>query len=268
MSIVKRSIAVVYVATLLLIQGCGSLMTIPANPSNPIRSVAILPMVNETIDVDAPEKVRTIFAERLAKYHYQIQPIAKTNDILNGQFGISLGKQLALAKVQQLGEKLGVDGVFYGYLINFDKVTTGIYNHNKVQIGWKLVSTRTGEIMWGHGAAVKSSSGLAGGLGSLEFKQQVVPKMPTAPNPVKEMPGLGQWRTMQAQRTGGNIGESIIGSLVGAAVEGLMNIKLNAEVSYAYDMIFTRMLVGPGVLKTNPVNSNTANSSEKTAKPN
>lgn len=247
---VKRSAAVfataLLLAHILLLQGCGGLMQMPTNPSNPIRTVAILPMVNETIDVDAPEKIRTAFAERLGKYHYQVQPTAKTNDILNGQFGISLGKQLELATAQQLGEKLGVDGVFYGYLINYDKVTTGVYNHNKVQIGWKLVSTKTGEIMWGQGAAVKSSSGLAGGLGSLEFKQQVVPKMPTAPNPVQEMPGLGQWRVLEAQRTGGNIGEALIGSLVVSAMEGLMNLKMNAEINHAYNIIFTRMLVGPG----------------------
>lgn len=253
MNIVTRSIAVFATALLLLpvllLQGCSGLMQIPTNPSNPIRTVAILPMVNETIDVEAPEKVRAVFAERLGKYHYQIQPIAQTNDILNGQLGISLGKQLDLTTAQQLGEKLGVDGVFYGYLINFDKVTTGVYNHKKVQIGWKLVSTRTGEIMWGRGAAVKSSSGLAGSLGSLEFKQQVVPKMPTAPNPVQEMPGLGQWRMMEAQRTGGNIGEALIGSLVASALEGVMNLKMKAEVNYAQDMIFTRMLVGPGAVQ-------------------
>lgn len=247
MSIVKRSKAVLMATAFLLIQGCAGLMQIPANPSNPIKTVAILPMVNETIDVEAPQKVRTAFIDRLGKYHYQIQPLAETDQLLNGQLGISLGKQLDLATAQQLGEKLGVDGVFYGYLVNYDKVTTGVYNHNKVQIGWKLVSTKTGDIMWGRGAAIKSSSGLAGSLGAIEqFKQQVVPKMPTALNPVQEMPGLGQWRLMEAQRTGNNIGEALIGSLVSSALEGVLNLKLKAEVNYAHDMIFARMLVGPG----------------------
>lgn len=247
LNIVKRSAVVLLATAFLLIQGCSGLMAIPANPSNPIKTVAILPMVNETIDVEAPQKIRTAFIERLGKYHYQIQPLTKTDQLLNGQLGISLGKQLDLATAQQLGEKLGVDGVFYGYLVNFDKVTTGVYNHNKVQIGWKLVSTRTGEIMWGQGAAIKSSSGLAGGLGAIEqFKQQAVPKMPTAQNPVEEMPGLGQWRVMEAQRTGGNIGEALIGSLVVSAMEGILKMKMKAEVNYAHDMIFTRMLVGPG----------------------
>lgn len=247
MNIVKRSTAVFIATLFLLIQGCGGLMQMPTNPSNPIRTVAILPMVNETIDVDAPGKIRGLFADRLGKYHYQIQPIEKTNEILNGQFGISLGKQLELTTVQQLGEKLGVDGVFYGYLINFDQITTGVYNQNKVQMGWKLVSTKTGQIMWGQGAAVKSSSGLAGSLGAIEqFSQQAVAKLPTAPNPVEEMPGLGQWRIMQAGRSGGNIGEALIGSLVVSAMEGLMNMKMNAEINFANDMIFTRMLVGPG----------------------
>ncbi|KPJ96512.1 MAG: hypothetical protein AMJ53_00555 [Gammaproteobacteria bacterium SG8_11] len=239
----------------LLIHGCGGMGGIKANPDNPIKTVAILPMVNNSDDVEAPQKVRKIFHERLQSYFYNVQPLAETDKILNEQMGITLGKQLELTNPQQLGEKLGVDGVFYGFLINYDQISTGIYNQNKVRMGWKLVNTKTGEISWGRGIAIKSDtgSGVAGAIAdaTMDVSDAVsdnkVTKMPASADPMAEMPGLDQWVEISG---GSSSSSSLTGSLIstfgGKVLDSMTGNRLKKETEYAFDKLFPGMLVGPG----------------------
>ncbi len=218
---------------------------IPTNPSNPIRSVAILPMLNNSDDVNAPTRVREAFYNRLSRYHYNVQALKETNDILNLQMGITLGRQLDLATAQQIGEALGVDGVFYGYLLNFDAVTTGVANTYKVRMGWKLVNTKTGNMSWGKGVGVRSSQSIGGlaGLGSNEAEE--VGPLPGSVNPMKEMPGLGRWISMGNQSTG--LVEGLVLGIGGAVVSGISGKNLESEMNFALNRLFPGMLIGPGV---------------------
>ena len=145
----RMSTLLLVMLSFLFTYGCAGKHIIHPNPANPITSIAILPMVNLSDDVEGPERVRAEFYKRLSGYHYNIKPIKETNQILNQQMGITLGKQLDMVEAQKLGETLGVDGVFYGFLINFDEITTGVVNTYTVRMGWKLVNTKTGEIAWG-----------------------------------------------------------------------------------------------------------------------
>ena len=218
---------------------------IPTNPGNPIRSVAILPMLNDSDDVDAPTRVREAFYNRLSRYHYNIQALKETNDILNLQMGITMGRQLDLATAQQIGEKLGVDGVFYGFLLNFDEVTTGVANTYSVRMGWKLVNTKTGDISWGKGVGVTSSQSIGGLAGLASSEADEVGPRPGSVNPMKEMPGLDKWISMGDQSTG------LVGGLItgigGKVVTGITGKNLESEMNYALDHIFPGMLIGPGV---------------------
>lgn len=252
-----RKIATVWGALfiLLIIQGCGGMGGIKPNPDNPIKTVAILPMVNNTNDVEAPAKARKIFFDRLQKFYYQVKPLDETDLILNQQMGITLGKQLEMTTPQQLGEKLGVDGVFYGYFINFDQITTGVYNLNKVRMGWKLVNTKTGEISWGRGIAVKSESdtGLVGQIASAALdvsdaiQKDEIGKMPSSADPLHEMPGLDQWITMEHKSSGGGIAMSLLSSLGSKAMDSVTGSRLEKETEYAFDHLFPNMLIGPGI---------------------
>ncbi len=218
---------------------------IPTNPGNPIGSVAILPMLNNSDDVDAPTRVREAFFNRLSRYHYNVQALKETNDILNLQMGITKGKQLDLATPQQIGETLGVDGVFYGFLLNFDEVTTGVANTYKVRMGWKLVNTKTGNISWGKGVGVQSSQSIGGlaGLGSNEA--EAVGPLPGSVNPMKEMPGLNKWISMGNQSTG--LVGGLISGIGGKVVTGITGKNLESEMNFALNHLFPGMLIGPGV---------------------
>lgn len=132
--------------------------------SNPIRTVAVLPFVNNTNDLDGPPYVRTLFATELERHQYVVSPLAQVDQLLKDQMGVTLGAQLDMTTAQQLGETLGVDGVVYGSLDEFNHLMTGVYNVKKVRVRTKLVSCKTGQTVWKNGIGVKSvmGTGMAG----------------------------------------------------------------------------------------------------------
>jgi len=112
------------------------------NPSNPIKTVAVLPVLNHTTDVEAPDKIRQAFEKELGYYGYNSKPPAEVNQILKNELGITLGKQLDLTNPLELGKKLGVDAVIYGALYDFDEKTTGVLDIRRVKAGFKMVIAR------------------------------------------------------------------------------------------------------------------------------
>ncbi len=241
-----------------IIAGCATApqIVMPSNPANPIKRVAILPMLDNSDDVDAPTRIRDEFFNRLGRYNYDIQPLAETNELLNFQMGITMGKQYDQATPQEIGKTLGVDGLFYGYLLDFDEVTTGFVNSYKVRMGWKLVDTKTGKVSWGKGVAVRRTqsignlAGAAHAVGSATdqvglTESEKVEVMPGSKDPMNEMPGLDKWISM------GDKSSSLAGGIVGGLMDkvggGIMGNSLKNEIKFAYDNLFPTMLVGPVV---------------------
>ena len=134
-------------------------MPMPTDPSNPLKRVAVLPMKNDTDDVDGPDVVRQKMAEALKNHSYAVMDIKESDQILRDRMGINLGGQLELTTPQKLGETLGVEGVLYGTLMDFDETTTGVYNARKVRGTFKLVNTATGQTVWARGLGVKTEQG-------------------------------------------------------------------------------------------------------------
>ncbi len=217
----------------------------PSNPANPIKRVtikrvAILPMLNNSNDVDAPTRLREEFLKRLGRYHYDIQPLAKTNETLNHQMGITLGKQFDMATPQEIGKTLGVDGLFYGYLLDFDEITIGLAS-SKVRMGWKLVDTKTGKIIWGQGVAVqKVQSATLGGLAGLVSNEaEKVNALPGSTDPMNEMPGLNKWISMDDPSVS-RVGDRVI-------VKIIPGKSFQNEIDLAYNHLFSGMLTGSAV---------------------
>ena len=110
--------------------------------------VAVLPFANETNEVGGPETVRKVFAKMLPLRGYDVQDLQTTSDILLQQFGINDGGQLGSVTVKELGEKLGVDGLFYGNLLQFVDLPLGFVRKRVVQAEFKLVETSSQTLLW------------------------------------------------------------------------------------------------------------------------
>jgi len=132
--------------------------------ANPIRTVAVLPLVNNTNDVEAPGYVRDELVLRLLAMQYVVKPVMQSDQILRDQLGITLGRQLDMATVQQLNDALGVDGVMYGVLDDFSTTIAGVLTEKKVRARFVLVRTSDGAPFWSNGAGVIGRIRVSGGV--------------------------------------------------------------------------------------------------------
>lgn len=151
---------------------------IAPDASNPIRTVAVLPLVNQTNDVEAPDYVREEMILRLQALQYRVLPVLQTDQILRDQLGITLGRQLDLAATKQLSDALGVDGLMYGVLDDFNTTIAGVLTEKKVRARFLLVRASDGSPFWAGGAGVigriRVSGGISGKVATgLEAKSRV-----------------------------------------------------------------------------------------------
>ncbi len=176
----------------------------PPNPSTPVYTLAVLPFYNATNDVGGPVAIREEFQKRAARMHYMPMPLKEVDSLLLNRMGITLGSQLELTDPAALGELLGVDALVYGYVLNFDNVTTGVYNMKKVRAGFKMVDARTGEVIWSRGLGVKSFiAGSEVGLGVTILKEAGDDGLDSygAIKGLEEIRGLEDWQVLIAGAT-------------------------------------------------------------------
>jgi hypothetical protein len=217
------------------LNACAVMPARQANPNNPIRTVAVLPMINQTNDVEAPAYVRTEFDKRITVNFYSNKPLKDVDQLLKDQMGVTLGSQLDMTTPQKLGELLGVDAVVYGTLMNFDSQITGFYNVKRVRAKFIMVNTRTGETVWQNGIGIKSETkaGSIGGVlsmaGSLKEATQK-----------EEIP----WVTIESESKG-SFGEALGGALIDKVVSKAFKAQLTRETQEMINRVITTLPPGP-----------------------
>ena len=251
--VMKRFLLFALITLGISLSGCSlptrMITTIPPDPSNPVYTVAVLPMYNATNDVSAPQMVRELADKHVqGRGHYSVKPLSEVNQTLRDQMGITLGSQMDMTNPQQLGATLGVDGVLYGYLLNFDDMTTGVYNEKKVRAGFKLIDTKTGRVVWaaGHGVKSTTASGLLGAVASSsrDSKANAVESFNSIPG-VAEIPRIGEWH-LYSNRQESSITESTVLSLGGKLLGKATGTHLKAETETMLDLIFANFPAGRG----------------------
>src|SRR3989338_6764509 len=206
-----------------------------ADPNNPIKTVAVLPMVNQTNDVEAPQYVRAEFDKRIPNYFYSNKPMKDTDQLLKDQMGVTLWAQLDMTTPQKLGELLGVDGVIYGTLMNFDTQITGFLNVKKVRAKFKLVNTKTGETVWQNGIGIKSET-KAGGIGSALSEVAAIKEATQK----EEIP----WVTIES-KSQESFGGALLGAVADKAVSKVLKAPLKVETNEMLNRVIITLPVGP-----------------------
>lgn len=231
---------IVVVSALVMLIGCAARPPVPMGPtdaSNPLRRVAVLPLKNDTNDVDGPKLVREKMAHAFIRRSYVVKDLKETDQILRDQLGISLGGQLDLTTPQKLGEALGVEGVLYGTLMDFDETTTGVYNVRKVRAKFKLVDTLTGQAEWERGLGVRSEMRMEGQKGN------IATAVGRAADPRdKEAP----WVTIEHIEAGRTYKESLALGLGTRLLTKALGIHLERESSELARLVTDNLRWGPG----------------------
>jgi len=232
----------VLLALALLVSGCVATQHHRAplhyDASNPLKRVAVLPLRNDTADVDGPNVVRKKMFQAFINKAYTVQDMKVTDQILRDRMGITLGGQLEMTTAKELGETLEVDGVLYGILVDFTELTTGAYNVKKVRADFKLVHAITGETVWQQGLGVRSEIIMEGDAG---VAAAVTARSVDARD--KDIP----WITIQTITTGTkNYGESLAIGLGSKLLAEAVGLHLERESTELARRVTSNLRWGPG----------------------
>lgn len=130
-------------ALLLLVPaGCGghkaSVREEAPRPAATGPKVAVAPMENRSNDLSASEIIRSAFAGEIARRGWNVVPTGESDRVLREALGISYGGQLSSTTPGEVCGALGVEGVFYGEVREWNKTTTGVYNNVTVDASFEL----------------------------------------------------------------------------------------------------------------------------------
>lgn len=168
---------IVLLTILLVLPACVTLP--PPNPSNPIRTLAVLPFIDRSDKPAAANYIREVIAEDLENLHYAVQPIDETDQLLRERLNIADGR-ISQVAAQQLGEALQVDGLVYGIVDEFVpyEMVPLLYKEKRARARLSFIKASDGTRVWGNGAGVIRLQALGISLGGVEaagqFKRQLM----------------------------------------------------------------------------------------------
>ncbi len=228
----------ILIFSMILISGCvGLMLGPPANPSNPLKRIALLPLKNDTTDVGGPNLVREKLAKAMEQRHYNVKPLAETDQILRDRMGITLGGQLDMASIGQLKKELQVEGLVFGTLMDFGETTIGVYNVRKVRGKFKIINANTGGTFWENGIGVKCEYATDDALGKAAIISATVKDMKE-----KDVP----WVSIKSYAKDEGAGNNLVKSLGAQLLSKAMNVHLMRETNEMIKRVLMNLPVGPG----------------------
>jgi len=111
------------------------------------RSVAVLPVLNETVSLKAPEVFRPILLNKLSMKGYETPPLAFIDGRLRER-GIREAGQVNSLTPQEMGKLLGVDALLYTSVTDFSTTYLLAYASMTVGARFELKDSKTGEKLW------------------------------------------------------------------------------------------------------------------------
>ena len=135
------------VIVLLPIISCGPRATFRNHQAYTPERIAILPAINQTVDVKGGIVFRNLLYYEMVENHYS-HPAELTlvDSLLNAQ-GITDGGQLSLLQNEELFDMLQVDGLFYIHLLECEYTTLGISETRWVKVELVLY-TPPSKMIW------------------------------------------------------------------------------------------------------------------------
>lgn len=133
--------------SLVILAGCAAHRPIIpfGTDVTPPRTIALLPLDNQTNSVPGALYVREVMQAHLKDKGYVATPLEEVDRTLADQLGISLGGQVTEELIPKVGTTLGVDAVLTGTVRKFGTVL-GLYS--EVEATFAMYETGGGRKIW------------------------------------------------------------------------------------------------------------------------
>ncbi len=139
----KKILLILTIVVAILLTGCA---TIPRSDWVP-ETIAILPFTNNSADVGVQDFARYSLFLQLQKKGYNCIDLVSVDNMLN-DMGITEGGQLETVTLDELGKKLGADGIVYGNVLTAKRIMAGVYFKKEFSAEYKLYRYPDGKNYW------------------------------------------------------------------------------------------------------------------------
>jgi hypothetical protein len=145
----------------LLLTACAAPLTEVAQDFKSLRPtrIAVLPVKNETADLDAPIVFRILAQAELADKGYALVDFSQIDQALREK-GIEEAGQIEALTPQEIGESVGADGLLYTTVSSYGRQAAV---HLKLDGNFTLVDSKTGQKLWFSELSISDDIVLEGG---------------------------------------------------------------------------------------------------------
>jgi hypothetical protein len=147
------------------------------------RSILVVPVINKSIDVNAPDYFLATIATPLAERGYYVFPVNMVKSVLADD-GLSDANLVHQGDPHRLGELFGADAVMYISIERWDAKYVVLATTVTVELNYTLKSTHTGAVLWKNHQAIvyQPQQSSAGGLAGLIANAVAAAIAKAAPN--------------------------------------------------------------------------------------
>lgn len=111
------------------------------------RSILVVPVINRTVDVTAPDYFLATISRPIAERGYYIFPVNLVKRVLEDD-GLADSNLVHQANPKRLGELFGVDTILYITIHKWDAKYAILSTSVEVEFTYSLKSGKTGEELW------------------------------------------------------------------------------------------------------------------------
>jgi hypothetical protein len=132
------------------------------------RSILVVPVINKSVDVNAPDYFLATITRPLAERGYYVFPVNMVKSVLSDD-GLSDANLVHAGDTRRLGEMFGTDAVMYISIERWDAKYVVFSTTVTVELNYVLRSARTGNDLWKNHQLVAYSpqNNSGGGLAAL-----------------------------------------------------------------------------------------------------
>jgi hypothetical protein len=113
------------------------------------HSILVVPVINRSVDVDAPEYFLSTITRPIAERGYYVFPVNLTKRLMEDE-GLSDADMVHAHDPAQLGKMFGADAIMYITIDRWDARYMVLSTTVTVELDYQLKSAVTGQTLWKH----------------------------------------------------------------------------------------------------------------------